>query len=171
MTARGAQVRDVAARLPGALKRGDGAGVGQLLATLDRSRDLTALVLLLAQCADRRKLNAATGWAHATPAEFHARFVWLRARGVGPADMDPRVVAGESAYQAAQSPPVSTRSRAFRGHAPVQHSPGHWRCKCGTPLPGAASWPAARRVMADHRAALSRGELWPSTGTARREAA
>lgn len=117
MTAAAPVVRHVAASLSLAVLAGDTAQVSALMSTITTVRDVTDLVFLLARCASRRELNAATGWITATPAEFHARFAWLRVRGVDPADMDPRVVAGESAYQAESARNRKTRARSARGQA------------------------------------------------------
>lgn len=48
----------------------------------------------------------------------------------------------------------------FRGHRPVFHRPGDWRCSCGVPLSGGpfgSGQRGARDVMRFHRA-----DLWMS---------
>lgn len=93
------EVRRVAASLPRALRARDFTAAFTLLSEIGTEGDKANLIFLLARCADRGRLNAETGWIAATPAEFHARFEWLRQRGVDKADMDPRVTEGERRYQ------------------------------------------------------------------------
>jgi hypothetical protein len=93
-------VCEVAARLPAAVKSDDAARIAELMSKIPTVSDLTALVLLLAQCADRHRLTVETGLlADATLKELHSAYTSYRYRGVPHPEIPAYIRSGENAYQ------------------------------------------------------------------------
>ena len=104
-----AAMRRVAACLPGAVRCGDEAAQGLLLARITTRDGWRELAIHLARHADDRALRFAAGLE--TSLDLHALYVQLRSRD---AEIPARVLAGEREYQR-QAKAALRRRRAGTG--------------------------------------------------------